>query len=175
MKQTIILFAIIALAVAGLLSRSSNASYARDQAMQLSAAPASPETTLKLNALKTYVSSHSGATVTVVMTSAYQQALQAYQAATTPTPPSTTLYAEAQAACAGRAVATVQAQCNQQFIESHSVATTAPNVPMPAARDYSYRLIAPAFALDGPTGFWTLSFLGLIWLLLPALRPRAYL
>lgn len=175
MKQTILLVAIVALAIAGLLSRSSNASYARDQAMQLSSLAAGTETTAKLNSLKTYVMGHSGTTVTVVMTVAYQQALQAYQASVTPTPPSSTLYAEAQAACAGRAVATVQAQCNQQYIEAHSVVATTPSLPMPAASNYSYRFIAPAFALDGPTGLWTLSFLGLIWLVLPALRPRAYL
>ena len=174
MKQTILLVTIVALAVAGLLTRVGNASYARDQATQLSAAAAGPETTAKLNALKTYVMSHSGTTVTVVMTAAYQQALQAYQAATMPTPPSSTLYAEAQAACAGRAVATVQAQCNQQFIETHSVATATPTVPMPAASDYSYRLIAPAFALDAPTGLWALAFLSLVWLVIPALRPHAY-
>jgi len=175
MKQAILFVAIVALAVAGLLTRAGNASYARDQASQLASAAAGPETTAKLNALKSYVMSHSGTTVTVVMTAAYQQALQAYQAATTPTPPSSTLYAEAQAACAGHAVATVQAQCNQQFIESHSIVATTPAVPMPAASDYSYRLIAPALALDAPSGLWTLAFVSLIWLILPALRPRPYL
>lgn len=175
MKQTILIVAIIALSVAGWLARASNASYAHDQAVQLSAAAAGSETTAQLNTLKTYVMNHSGTTVTVVLNVAYQQALQAYQAATTPAVPSSTLYAEAQAACAGHAIATVQAQCNQQYIVAHSAATTTPTVPMPVASDYSYRLIAPAFALDAPTGLWLLAFLGFIWLLLPALRPRPYL
>lgn len=174
MKRSIIILVIVALAIAGWSVRSKNASYARSQASQLATASAGAATTTKLNNLKQYVMNHSGSSVTVVMQAAFDQAAQAAQAAAVPPPSSSTLYAEAQAACAGHAVATVQAQCNQDYIQAHSTPAVTPSVPMPVASDYTYHFIAPAFTLDAPTALWGLAFLALVWLVLPALRPKPY-
>ena len=105
MKQTTLIVAITFLIGAGFALRASNASYANTQANQLANAAANNDTTTKLNTLKQYVASHSGSTITVVLTGAYNTAVQQVQTeASAMATPSSSLYAAAQAACAGHAM-----------------------------------------------------------------------
>jgi hypothetical protein len=167
---------IAALIVGGFVVRFNTASYVQNQAKELAAAPNNAATTAQLNALKRYANSHSGATVTVHLTTAYNEAMQVYQQAEiAATAPSSALYAAAQAACAGHAISTVQAQCNEQYIETHSPPTAATTaIPQPIEADYSYHFLSPFLTTDLSTAFWALAFILILVLAVPVLRPQPY-
>lgn len=176
MKQSLLIVAIAILIGAGFLVRSSNASYAQAQAKLLAAAPANDTTTTQLNALKDYVSTHSGSTITVQLTAAYNAAVQQVEAeATAGSTPSASLYAAAQAACSGRIVSTTQATCNAAYIESHTPTSTTAVIAQPKLSDYTYHFVAPVLTFDLTTILWGLAFIAILILCLPVIRPAPYL
>jgi hypothetical protein len=177
MKPTIFVIAIALLIGGGFGLRASNAAYAHTQATQLAAAAANQDTQTKLNDLKQYVATHSGATITVQLTAAYNAAVQqAAVAATATATPSSSLYAAAQAACAGHAVSTVQAVCNQAYIESHSTpASASSTVVQPKLSDYTYHFVAPFLTLDLATVLWAIAFVLILIMALPVLRPAPFI
>ncbi len=177
MKATFLLIATALLIGAGFAVRAANANYAHTQAAQLAAAEANSDTTTKLNGLKQYVSTHSGSTITVQLTAAYDAAVrQAQTEAAVAAAPSSSLYAAAQAACAGHAISTVQAACNQAYIESHSPASSSTtNIVQPKLSDYTYHFIAPFLAFDLATLSWGIAFILILVLVVPVLRPAPYI
>lgn len=170
MKRLILLIALVAFGISGWLTRQSYAATAQSRAAALANVTDGAVATRQLNDLRSYVVSHSGSSVTVTLTGLYDQAVAQTQTAAVATP-SAALYAQAQAACAGRANATVQAQCNQQYIQTHASPAQAASVPGPNLTDYTYRLIAPVVTLDLATLLMGLAFLCLVGLVIPALRP----
>lgn len=177
MKAATLIIAIALLIGGGFALRASNASYARTQASQLTAAGANSDTTAKLNALKQYVSTHSGSTITVQLTAAYNSAVRQAQAdAAVAATPSGSIYAAAQAACAGHAVASVQAACNQAYIESHSTAANSTsNIVEPKLSDYTYHFVAPFLAFDLATLCWGIAFTLILVIGVSILRPAPYI
>ena len=176
MKPTAFIIAIALLIGAGFAIRASNANYAHTQATALSQAENNSDTAAKLNDLKQYVSTHSGSTITVELATAYNDAVKQAEAASTTATPSSGLYAAAQAACAGHAVSTVQAACNQAYIESHSNAGSAsPYVVEPKLSDYTYHFVAPLLAFDATTLCWGVAFILILILVIPVLRPAPYI
>jgi hypothetical protein len=177
MKNTVLILLIAVLIGAGFVVRVSNASYATTQAKLLAAEPVSSTMTTQLNALKEYVSNHSGSTVTVELTMAYDDAVQQAQtAASSGSTPSGALYAAAQAACAGKTISTVQAQCNEEYLQTHSTPSTdAAPVVQPKLSDYTYHFVAPMLTLDLATILWAFAFITILVLCLPVLRPTSYL
>jgi hypothetical protein len=171
MKSTIFVIMITFFIAMGFGVRSANGNYAQTQAKRLAAMDATDAANTKLNDLKNYVATHSGSTVTVVLTTAYNNAVQVAEAAAASTP-STQLYAAAQAACAGHAVSTVQAQCNEQYIQAHNTPVVA--VAQPKLSDYTYHFVAPIITFDFVTILWVFAFIMIIVLILPVLRlgPR---
>ena len=177
MKPTALIIAIALLIGGGFAIRASNASYAHTQATQLAAAQNNSDTAAKLNALKQYVATHSGSTVTVELATAYNDAVKQVEAETAAVAtPSSSLYAAAQAACAGHAVSTVQAACNEAYIQSHTnAANTSQNIVQPKLSDYTYHFVAPFLALDATTLCWGLAFILILILVIPVLRPAPYI
>lgn len=180
MRRLLFLVLLITFGVSGWLVRQSYSTYTHNQAAAMGAMTDPVTTIAKLNELKRYVTSHSGSSVTVALTATYNKAVSDAQAAAAQSAaPSTTLYAEAQAACLGRGVSSVtQAQCNQTYIQSHSAGSTiTPVVTLPNLSDYTYPLVGPMLTLDGSSVLFGLSFLSLIGIVLPGKQkgPKGYL
>jgi hypothetical protein len=173
LRQTIVIIIIAFLIGAGFAVRDETARYVQAQAATLATLPAGSTATAQLNALRQYTMTHSGATVTVQLTTAYNQAVEAANAATAA--PSSGLYAAAQAACGGHAVSTVQAQCNEEYIQSHSTpGTVNASVVQPKLSDYTYHFVAPFLSFDISTILWGVALLLIVALAMPVLRPRPY-
>jgi hypothetical protein len=175
MKSAVMIIAIAALIGAGFIARSTNQSYARAQATELAVAPANADSTVKLNALKQFVESHSGATITVQLTAAYNSAVQTAEAATASSTPSSSLYAAAQAACASHAAASVVTKCNEDYVQAHlTPAIGAALVALPKLSDYTYHFVSPLLTLDTTTVFWGIGFILILVLLYPLYRSVLY-
>jgi hypothetical protein len=180
MRRVFFLILLIIFCASGWVIRQGYIAYARNQALVVSTMTEPVTTTAKLNELKRYVMSHSGSSVTVVLTATYNQAVSDVQAAQAlAATPSTSLYAQAQAACAGRGVSSItQAQCNQSYIQNHSAgSTTTPTATPPSLADYTYPLVAPILTLDGASILFALGFISLIGVILPHKQngPKGYL
>jgi len=176
MKPPVLIFAIAVLIAGGFWARSSNASYSQAQAKILAAAPANQATTTQLNDLKQYVATHSGSTVTVQLTSAYNAAVRQVEAeAATIATPDSSVYAAAQAACSGKTISTVQAECNAQYLQTHAVPSSTTVAPVqPKLSDYTYHFVAPVLTFDFATILWGLAFVAILVLCLPVIRPTPY-
>jgi hypothetical protein len=106
------------------------------------------DTTADQQRLKTYASTHMGATTTVFLQGSYARAAQAAQAATNPASGGQ-VYAAAQAACAGKSDSIVQARCVTAYVNSHSQPAANPQpVAMPLQADYTKTFTAPTFTFD---------------------------
>lgn len=111
-----------------------------------------------LESLKKYVRTHTGSSVVLSLPGSYSRALSAAQASGQPTATGA-LYAEAQAACAGKADSVRQAKCVQEFVSARLVTTPEqPTVLPPNPEDYVIRLKAPAIAPDLATLLWFVAF-----------------
>ena len=113
--------------------------------------------------LRGYVGSHMGSSVSFVLNGAYERQQQAAQAAAQP---QTTgdVYQQAQAACASIKNAVQQAQCNQNYLNSHLQAATPAVSPVaaPNQADYSYMLAAPVWTSDTAGIILAISVLSLL-------------
>lgn len=101
----------------------------------------------QLERLRSYVNSHMGASVSLVLNGAYQRQEQAAQAAAQPQM-SGDVYQQAQAACAPIKNAVQQAQCNQNYLNSHLQTATPSPVAQPSQNDFRYAFNSPVWTPD---------------------------
>jgi len=98
--------------------------------------------------LQAYVDKHMGSTQKLVFEGSYKRAMDSYQATSSPQS-NGKVYAEAQAACAGRTDSITQARCVQAYVASHSTPSSNPQ-PMakPKKSDYTKVYKAPGWTGD---------------------------
>ena len=145
-----ILFAGLALVLlgAGLIARSMSAREAKSQAAAILATDkASKPTTTELAALQDYVGLHMGSGVTVTLEGTYARD-QAAALAASKANDNSKIYADAQAACAGKSDSVTQAKCNQAYLAARLVGPTPTPVPAPKLANYQYKLTSPAWTPD---------------------------
>ncbi len=104
------------------------------------------DVTADIKQLQTYTANHMNASVSFELSGSYQRAVDAAKAATVPNA-NGQIYAQAQAACAGRASAVVQAQCVAAYLSAHP-GPAAASAPAPIESDYVYSFKSPAWAPD---------------------------
>lgn len=109
---------------------------------------ASLDTTTDQQVLANYVKVHMATSQRVLLTASYNRAVQAAQAAANPAS-NGTVYAAAQASCAGHSDSLVQARCVQAYLASHSSAGANPQpATMPSKTDYTKTFTAPGWTAD---------------------------
>jgi hypothetical protein len=109
---------------------------------------ASLDTTAGQQALADYVKVHMATSRSVMLTASYNRAVQAAQAAADPAS-NGTVYAAAQAACAGHSDSLVQARCVQTYLAAHSSTGANPQpAATPAKADYTKTFTAPGWTTD---------------------------
>jgi hypothetical protein len=152
MKRIFFVLAAAALGFAGLYFRGQNAAEANrraDAIVEMDLAGQDPAASIE--ALKTYVASHMGASVDFTLTTAYDRDLKAYQAATASADQSQ-LYTQAQQACSAQRDSVAQARCVTQYVQARmAAATPAPSPPPePKLAKYRYDLNSPLWSADLP-------------------------
>lgn len=100
-----------------------------------------------LNQLEAYVHNHIGASTSVFLAGSYNRALAASKLTATP-PVDGSVYADAQAACAGRTSSVVQAQCVTDYVSQRLQSQAAAPATTPSKASYTYRLGSPRWAPD---------------------------
>lgn len=106
------------------------------------------DTTADQQALADYVKVHMTTSRSVMLTASYNRAVQAAQAAANPAS-NGSVYAAAQASCAGHADSLVQARCVQAYVGSHSTAGANPQpAATPSKADYTKTFTAPGWTAD---------------------------
>jgi hypothetical protein len=103
--------------------------------------------------LTDYVGKHMGSSIDFSLSGSYNRAEEAFQsyqtAAAAAQQANSQIYAEAQAACAGKADSIVQARCNTAYLNAHIQNVHIPDpVPEPKEADYYYNLVAPPWTAD---------------------------
>ena len=162
MKTWVLFLISLILLIIGAGTRAASDRHAQTLAAGIIAADVAnqPTTTLIANE-RNYVAKHMGANVSFELSNAYQQAQTAAQAAAVPQT-NGSIYAQAQAACASIKIAVQQAQCNQNYLDSHLTQATTPTVTSPNVGDYSYHFISPTWTPDLTGLLWLGSVLGLL-------------
>jgi len=106
------------------------------------------DTTTDQQVLTRYVSAHMATSRSVVLIASYNRAEQAAQAAANPAS-NGSVYAAAQASCAGHADSLVQARCVQAYLAAHSSAGANPQpAATPSKADYTKTFSAPGWTAD---------------------------
>ncbi|MDF2461342.1 MAG: hypothetical protein K0S68_745 [Candidatus Saccharibacteria bacterium] len=152
MKRIFFVLAAAALGFAGLYFRGQNATEAERRADAIVEQDlAGQDPTASIDALKTFVQSHMGASVDFTLTAAYDRDLKAHQAATASADQSQ-LYTQAQQACSAQRNSIAQAQCVTNYVQARmAAATPAPSpLPEPKLAKYRYDLKAPLWSSDLP-------------------------
>lgn len=111
--------------------------------------------------LRQFVAGHMGSSVSFILNGAYERQQQTAQAAAQPQT-SGDVYQQAQAACASIKIAVQQAQCNQNYLNSHLQAAAPTPVTAPNQADFSYVLVAPVWTPDAAGILLALSVLALL-------------
>ncbi|HEX7259308.1 MAG TPA: hypothetical protein VF272_00025 [Candidatus Saccharimonadia bacterium] len=102
----------------------------------------------KQRELIAYVRNHMRTSTSYMLEGSYGRAVSSAQAAAIPGG-NGKVYADAQAACAGRADSVAQARCVQNFLAAHVVPAANPqSVALPAKSEYSVKLSAPGWTAD---------------------------
>jgi hypothetical protein len=106
-----------------------------------------------VDSLTDYVGKHMGSSIDFSLTGSFnraEDAFQAYQtAAAAAQQANSQIYAQAQAACAGKDDSIVQARCNTAYLNAHLQNVHIPDpVPEPQAADYYYKLVSPPWTAD---------------------------
>ncbi len=164
------------LAVGGFYLRHLNKQEAARQAQALIAADqAGQDTTAPLQSLKDYIKGHMGAKADVTLSAGYERAQAAARVAAQAQAANSQIYAQAQAACAGKSDSITQAKCNQEYLSKHltSVPPPAP-VAEPKLADYQHNLRSPLWTAD-LAGALFVGVIAALALLLPGLRRRKQL
>ena len=164
MKYAVLIIALVVTSGFTMAQRSSNARTANERATAMAAFTDPGQLATAQSSLENFVATHVNASVMVQRVAAYQEAVKAAQVAAGPQP--TSLYEQAQAACAGRGNSIVQAQCNQAFLRDRAGPTPTPvPVVMPDANLYRSSLTSPLVARDAATGWLAASLLILLVLI----------
>src|SRR5580704_3405605 len=112
-NRVIFIVVAVVLFAAGLYFRAHNSQSAKTQIATIQSLDTTgSDTTVAIASLKTYVSSHMGASAAFTLTSAYNRAQTAAQAASAQAAANAGVYAAAQAACSGHTDSITQAECN---------------------------------------------------------------
>ena len=175
MRRIHLILVVIALVIAGFIARLSYYSYASITADGLSKTELTSTTTTQLNNLNQYVAKHTGASVKVVLTRIFDDAVTAYNAQQQRISNSSAeLYAQAQSACnASHAISTVQAACNQAYIAAHPLPPDSKKVlTKPEVGEYSYNLVSPVIALDLATTLFFLAAITAVWLVFSRIKVK---
>lgn len=99
-------------------------------------------------ALKAYTAKHMGTGQAMTLTASYDRAVAAANAAANPQS-NGSVYAQAQAACGGRANSVAQTNCVANYVTSHSTAGANPAaVAAPNKADYNKVFTAPSWTPD---------------------------
>ncbi len=140
----------LVLAGAGYFLKSRDAATASTSAARIVALDvAGSDITSQTADLKTFVSSHMGATVSYQLNGALARANAAATAAAAASTAKSQIYADAQRLCSGKSDSITQAKCNQAYISSHLASIPAPVVvPAPKLSDYQHKLVSPAWTPD---------------------------
>ncbi len=157
MKPRYLLIAALLVLLYGIYGYHQNGQSAAKLATQITTQDnANQSITAPLDQLEAYVHNHLGATTSVFLAGSYNRAVAATKLSATP-PVDGSVYADAQAACAGHSSSVVQAQCVTSYVTARLQAqpATAPAVA-PAKASYTYRFAAPR---------WTADAVGLAFLL----------
>jgi hypothetical protein len=130
----------------GLIAHSHSS--ARHQATQLVAQDAAGQDESQVvDKLRQYASHHMGASVSFVLNGAFERQQQLAQTEAQPQT-SGDVYKQAQAACASIKNPVQQAQCNQNYLNSHLQAATPSRVTQPNQADFSYVFASPVWTPD---------------------------
>lgn len=152
----------LGLLVAGLITRHQSAVFATSLATQIVGADANNVSpTALIQTERDYVSRHMGASVAFELKGAYARAQEAAQAAAQPQV-SGDIYSQAQAACSGLKNPVKQAQCNQNYLNSHLTTAQATPVPTPVESNYAYSMTSPIWTPDLTGYLWLLSIIGFV-------------
>ncbi len=140
----------LVLTVTGLAAASANATQAQRQAAAITTQDrAGRDATAARAALQAFVQTHLNASTSLTLSASYQRAQAAAQAAASATVPNAQVYANAQAACAGKSDSITQARCNQQYLATHLVTVSTPtSVLQPKLADYQYTYHSPRWTPD---------------------------
>jgi hypothetical protein len=124
---------------------------------------ASLDTTALLQALSQYVTAHMGTSATVTLQASYERAVTAAQTAAAGGVAQGQVYAQAQAACAGRNDSIVQAKCVAAYVASHATPASQPQVAAtPVLATYQHSYSAPVWTPDVAGGLWLGALAALI-------------
>lgn len=154
-KHSLFLLVAAALIVSGFFARAINARDAQVKAAEIVTLDQDGKSTAEAEAdLTRYAATHTGASVTLTLSGSFARASAAAKAAATApaAQPSSQIYAEAQAACAGRGNSIAQAKCNQDYLASRAGSTTPAATPAPVvapkAADYERVFKSPQWTTD---------------------------
>ncbi len=101
--------------------------------------------------IKQYSANHMGADATFELTASYNRDLATAQAAAAGGSAEGSVYAAAQAACAGKADSIVQAKCVTSYVSAHAAPASGPQAPtLPVRTSYRYSYHAPVWTPDLP-------------------------
>jgi len=149
------LLAAAGLLVGGLVVRSQNIQMTRSLADKVVAADrAGTDTEQPIAQLKDFTATHTGVTANVILSGSYERDVATINAANTAAKaaavPNQQVYADAQAACAGKGNSIVLAKCNQEYLAKHLTAATpaAATQPLPNVADYRRTFPAPLWTTD---------------------------
>jgi hypothetical protein len=107
------------------------------------------DTVAAINNLKLFVGSHMGSGVNFTLQAAYERAQAQARVAAQAAAGTSRVYADAQAACAGKSDSVTQARCNQSYLAKHLTAMPQPTpVATPKLADYQYIMRAPIWSPD---------------------------
>ena len=173
MTNKVLIVVAVLLAAGGFYVASSSKQEASKQVKAIVAADLlAQDVAPQLKTLKDYVAGHMGAGATITLSGAYQRAQAAAQAAASVQNSNSQIYAQAQAACAGKSDSITQAKCNQDFLASHLQNVPPPvAVPQPKLADYQYQYRAPLWTAD-TAGLLFLGSIAALAALLIGLRKR---
>jgi hypothetical protein len=105
-------------------------------------------TTTSQQALQSYAHAHMAVSVKVYLAGSYSRAEQAVQTAANPSS-NGTIYALAQASCAGHTDSITQANCVQTYLSSHAQPSSNPKaIALPAKAAYTKTYGAPGWTPD---------------------------
>jgi hypothetical protein len=162
------------LIVAGIIVAYRNYQEANRLAAAVTTADAAAvDTTASLVALKTYVATHMGAAASLTLTGSYARAQEAARAQAAAQAANSQVYAQAQAACAGKSDSITQAKCVQSYLAQHVVSQPNPTpVVEPVLANYQYRYRAPLWTPDLAGGLMLAGAAVVVWLMGGGVRRR---
>lgn len=149
MKKLFLLIAAVAL-VSGLGLRHQNSQTLHSLAEAVVAADAAgQDVAAPLARVQKFASDHMSAPLRIVLQASHRRATELAQTSAQPGVTNAKVYAEAQAACAGRGDSVTQARCNQDYVSKHLAPATIPTpVVAPKLSDYTHEIRSPLWTPD---------------------------